>query len=184
MKIQIRFALKVALALSVLAAIYGQLLIADAAAQTPSLAGSYLLNDTRSDNVAEAIDEGTARMNFIRRPIARGRLRKVNDLYPTVEIEERASEVAIALAGRPPIISPINGDPVRWTREDGEVFQVHTARQDGSLRQTFVSSDGQRENLFTLDRDGRTLRMRVTITSDQLAAPIVYTLVFERADSR
>lgn len=175
-----KLALRIALALSLLAALYGRFGAAPSFAQSPSFEGSYALVAEQSDDIAGAIEAGVAKMNFIKRPIARGRLMKTNPAYQAIAITRTEAGVSVTLDGRAPIVSPASGEAVRWKREDGELFDVRSDWQGGVLRQTFAARDGQRENLFTLDPDGHTLRLRVTITSGQLPVPIVYTLVYRR----
>ncbi|HEX7049680.1 MAG TPA: hypothetical protein VF188_05660 [Longimicrobiales bacterium] len=174
--------LRIALALPALIALHASPGAVPAAAQVAALAGRFAYVADESDDIEQAIDRGTAELNFFKRPIARGRLRDVNAAYQTVEIEQTRSSIAIGFDGHPPIVTPADGAPIRWRRDDGEVFRVRAEWLDDALIQVFTADDGQRENLYTLDPDGRTLRMRVTITSRQLPAPIVYTLVYRRVE--
>lgn len=151
------------------------------AGHNASLDGTYTLNAAASDNVNAAIDRAVARMNFITRPIARGRLRKTNQPYQRVVISHTAQQVRIASDNRAAIATPANGTPVKWRREDGEMFDVSTEWENGRLEQTFQAEDGSRTNVFSVGPDGRTLTMDVTIRSDKLAAPVTYKLVFTRA---
>lgn len=146
-----------------------------------SLDGTYTLNAAASDNVNAAIDRAVARMNFVTRPIARGRLRRTNQPYQRVVIAHTPQQVRIATDNRAAITTPANGTPVKWRREDGEMFDVSTEWENGKLEQTFKAEDGSRTNVFTVSPDGRTLTMDVTIRSEKLAAPVRYKLVFNRA---
>ena len=149
-------------------------------AQT-QLNGTYTLNRQASDDVASAINATVARMNFITRPIARGRLRSTNQPYQRVVINYSPTQVSLAFDQRAPIVTPGNGTPTAWRREDGETLQVSTEWENGRLEQTFRAEDGTRENDFTLSEDGATLTMHVTITSPRLPQPLRYKLVYNRA---
>ncbi|CAN5616948.1 hypothetical protein BH23GEM7_BH23GEM7_22310 [soil metagenome] len=153
-------------------------------AQSRSLEGSYTYLRAASDDINQAIERGIAGMNFVTRPVARGRLRKTNEPFGAITISRTPAEVAIATDGGAPVVTPADGSAVRWRREDGEVFQVSTALRDGVLRQTFVADDGQRENALSLSADGDTLTMRVTVTSPRLPRPVSYRLVYLRAAVR
>jgi len=53
-----------------------------AAAQESSLDGTYILDETDSDNINEAIETAVGKLNFLTRDIARGRLEKLNPRLP------------------------------------------------------------------------------------------------------
>lgn len=149
-------------------------------AQDRSLAGTYTYVEAESDAIRPAIDQAVAKMNFITRPIARGRLSKTNQPYHTLTIRSSGSEVTIVRDDLPAIVAPADGNPIKWRREDGEVLDLTTRWADGALEQTFIAEDGQRKNVFALAPDGNTLEMRVTVTSPRLAAPLTYTLRYRR----
>ncbi len=153
---------------------------AAATQQEPGLQGTFTLV-SGPDVVTTAINTGTAKMNFIKRPIARSRLKKTNlPPYAWVKIEHTPTEVSIEMDGRKPILTPADGKSIKWTREDGEVFDVNTVWESGTLKETFVAGDGSRENLFEPAPDGQTMTMQVTIRSPQLKQPIVYKLDYRR----
>jgi hypothetical protein len=96
----------------------------------------------------------------------------------------------VDLQDRPSVSSPLNGDPVLWDRETGracaevrgECVRVTTEWEDDRLAQTFVAEDGQRVNVFAVSPDGNTLTVSVTVTSPHLRAPLIYRLVYNRAN--
>ena len=154
---------------------------AAASAQESSMRGTFTLDRAQSDDVNRAIETAVARMSFVTRPIARGRLRRTNQPYQRVVINFTASEVTTTYDQRRAITSPANGSKVRWTREDGEVFDLSTEWENGRLVQSFVAEDGTRVNTFSISGDGRVLTMNVRITSPRLSTPLTYKLVFNRA---
>ena len=153
---------------------------APAPAQEPDITGSWSYVEAESDALRPAIEQAVAKMNFITRPIARGRLTRTNVPYGRITIQRAGNEVTIITDERSPIVAPTDGNPIKWTREDGEVLDLTTRWVDGTLEQTFVAEDGQRKNVFALAPDGRTLEMRVTVTSPRLAAPLNYTLRYRK----
>lgn len=167
----------VALALALSAAAIPSL----GSAQEASMRGTFTLNRQASDNVATAINTAVARMNFVTRPIARGRLTRTNQPYQRVVIDFNQSQVTIQFENRAAIVSPGNGTPVRWRREDGEMLNVSTEWENSQLEQTFAAEDGQRVNTYSISADGNTLTMNVRITSPRLPQPLTYKLVFNRA---
>ncbi|MNS24228.1 hypothetical protein D3C72_560640 [compost metagenome] len=146
-----------------------------------TLAGTYALNAAASDDVNKAIDKAVAQMNFVMRPIAHSRLKSTNEVYQRLAIAMTGQTVRTTFDSRQPIESPASGAPIKWTREDGEKFDVSTAVSgEKSIKQTFKGTDGQRVNVYTLSADGAKLTMNVTITSPKLSAPLTYKLVFNR----
>lgn len=146
-----------------------------------SLNGTFTYDAAASDNINQAIDAAVRDMNFAMRPIARGRLRKTNQPYQRVQISHTAQQVSVTTDGRPAIVSPANGTPVDWTREDGEKLKVSTEWENGTLEQTFQAEDGRRVNAYSVSADGRTMTMNVTVSSPRLKKPLTYKLVYRRA---
>ena len=52
-----------------------------AATAKSSLEGTYTLDQDNSDNINDAIEKAVGKMNFLKRPIARGRLKRIVGLY-------------------------------------------------------------------------------------------------------
>jgi len=154
---------------------------AAAGAQESSMRGTFTINRQQSDDVNRAIETAVSRMSFVTRPIARGRLRRTNTVYNRVVINYTPAQVSTTVDQRRPMESPANGQPVPWTREDGEKFQLSTSWENGRLVQTFRAEDGSRTNTYSISPDGGTLTMNVVIRSPRLASPLTYKLVFNRA---
>lgn len=150
-------------------------------AQVAALNGSFTYDASASDNLNAAIDGAVARMNFAMRPFARGRLRKTNQPYKRLTISHTATQVSVSMDGRAAIVTPANGTPIDWRREDGERLKVSTEWENGALEHTFKAEDGQRVNVYSVSPDGRTLTMNVTLTSPRLSRPLTYKLVYRRA---
>lgn len=148
------------------------------AAQEPTLAGTW--TQTRADDIAAAIQATVADMNFIKRPIARGRLTKLNPAYRKVAIAITGAGVDVKLDDRTPIHMPPGGAAAPWTREDGEKFMVSAQVTKDQLIQTFKNEDGERTNVFRLSPDGKSMVLTATVKSPQLPKPLTYTISFGR----
>lgn len=146
------------------------------AAQEPSLSGTW--TQTKADDIAAAIQSTVAGMNFIKRPIARGRLTKLNPAYKKVVITISDKEVVVKFDERAPIHMPPGGKAAPWTREDGEKFMVAAQVGKDQLIQTFKNEDGERTNVFKLGHDGQTLTLTATVKSPQLPKPLTYSIHF------
>lgn len=148
-------------------------------AQEAPLPGVYVDDGQSSGVIEKAIETAVAKMNFIKRPIARSRLKKANPHYGRIEIARGASDFSVRFDARKPVLMPLDGRSVKWTREDGEQFDVSAKLQGDTLVQTFLAEDGQRTNAFSLGTDGKLL-LRVTLTSPQLPEPVRYQLSYRR----
>ena len=148
------------------------------AAQEPSLSGTW--TQTKADDIAAAINTTVADMNFIKRPIARGRLTKLNPAYKKVMIAISDKEVVVKLDERAPIHMPPGGKAAPWTREDGEKFMVAAQVSKDQLIQTFKNDEGERTNVFRMSPDGRSLVLTATVKSPKLPKPLTYSIQFGR----
>jgi hypothetical protein len=146
--------------------------------ESATLAGTYKYVPEQSADISQAIDATVETMNFIKRPIARSRLKKTNAPYRTIRIRIDTADAEITYDDREPMRMPIDGRPIKWTREDGEVFDV-SAKVDGAqLVQTYKAEDGMRVNSFEVDSNG-SLHLRVEVSSPQLPKPMKYELVYQ-----
>lgn len=173
MRDQIRFSIVrcVALVLSVLGC---------SEAFAENVQGTFESANASSEAIDKAIEAGIAKMNFIARPIARSRLKKTNPLYQRIAIAHEGAQISIRYDDAKPVVAPADGTTVKWTRDDGEVFDVSVRSTDAQLQQTFKAEDGQRVNEFSLAPDG-ILTLKVTLTSPQLPAPVTYTLQYRKS---
>ena len=151
-----------------------------AAAQEPSLDGTYILDQTDSDNINEVIETAVEKLNFVTRDIARRRLEKLNPVYRQVAITSSPNEISVTVDNQPPLRTPAKGAPVAWVGPDGGKVNASMQLAGRRLAQTFTSADGRRVNDYTLSPDGRTLTMQVTETSSRLSQPIRYKQIYLR----
>ncbi|PYS71320.1 MAG: hypothetical protein DMF73_11010, partial [Acidobacteria bacterium] len=80
-----------------------------AAAQKSGLDGTYILDETDSDNVNEVIEDAVGKLNFVTRDIARGRLKKLNPAYRQVAITSSPNEISVTVDNQPPLRTPAKG---------------------------------------------------------------------------
>ncbi len=147
-----------------------------AAAQESSLRGTFTLDRAASDDIDRAIEAVSKA-----RPDARRRLRRTNPTYQRVVINYTQRMVSVTFDQRRAIESPADGTPVKWTREDGEKFDLSTEWEGGRLEQTFKGEGEERTNAFSVSADGRTVTLNVVVRSPRLSRPLTYKLVYNRA---
>lgn len=145
----------------------------------PDMQGTYMLDPGASDDIHRAIDALVAQMGGLRGPIARIRLRDVNQPPQRIDVAYTATDVSITTDGQDTISTPFDDRTVRWKARDGEEFTIRTVWDDRTLKRVFIADDGQRANTYVFGPDG-TLRMSVVLTSPQLPGPLEYTLVYNR----
>ena len=151
-----------------------------AAPSSPGLAGTYQLDRQASDDIDQAIEKAIAKSNFIVRTIARGRLRETNPRVQHLIIGFPGARVSVANDGHPAMVVPLGGTSVKWTRDDGETFDVRATLQNGILTTSYVADDGTRTNTYTPTEDGKGMIMHVTVFSSHLSQPLQYRLAFVR----
>ena len=151
-----------------------------AAAQNSGLDGTYILDETDSDNTNDVIEHAVGKLNFLTRDIARERLKKLNPAYREVAITSSPNEISVTVDNQPPLRTPAKGAPVAWVGPDGRKVNVSMQLEGRRLAQTFTSADGRRVNDYILSPDGRTLTMQVTETSPRLPQGISYKQVYRR----
>lgn len=151
-----------------------------AMAAPPPLQGTFTLIPEQSDDVNQAIQSTVAQLNFLIRPIARGRLTKTNKPYQKVILGLTENEISIVTDLRAPIRTKPEGTPIKWTREDGEIFDVSTVWDGTTLKQTFAAEDGQRVNEYRANEDGQGMTLQVTVSSSKLKEPLRYRLAYKR----
>jgi hypothetical protein len=148
-------------------------------AQQPSMEGSYMLVPEQSDRVEAAVKRATDGGGFFVRTAGRrlltGRLRPAEQLRIAVTDSlvvlrsDDEPERAIAVVADPGD-SPWNGHgegdgPAAFAWWHGTVLAVR-----------FMEDEGIREYRYSLDPDGRTLRVEVRVSGDRLPRPVKLSL--------
>ncbi len=144
------------------------------------LLGTFANDAQSAEMIRTAIDAAVAKMSFVTRPIARGRLRKANVAHKRVALARTEQEISVTFDAYTPVRMPADGRTAKWTRDDGETFDVTASWSGDSLVQTFKGEDGQRTNTFRVGPDAAALTVQVEVTSPRLPAPVRYSLTFTR----
>lgn len=143
--------------------------------------GRYQLVPPERDPIRPAIEKVVAKMNFLIRGIARGRLRKTQIPFPAIEISSSETEFRIRHKGGTDVGHGDVSIPIKTKAPDGESITVRL--QPGPpLVQSYESEEGKRENTYVLSRDGNWLTLRVRITSPRLPSDIEYELAYQRVE--
>jgi hypothetical protein len=126
-----------------------------------------------------AIDKAIDTLFFAIRPIARSRLSKGTQIEPMVTIAFDAGKIRMKVPSAPEVISPENGTPidVAW---DGERSKLSQRIAGTVLVQTFQAEEGRKEHQWSITADGKTLTLKVIVSSPKLSNPVVYSLTYKR----
>lgn len=146
-----------------------------AAMLMPLSAAEYKWENNPQDTAAleKSVAKAAREFNFVIRKIASSRLRKATTPYKTITLTINDDKVAFARDGKDPINAVIGGPAVQWL--DNKVTFVRLS--NGSLKQTFIAEDGQREFLYVFNADG-SLTIKVKLASEKLKNPMEYTLKY------
>jgi hypothetical protein len=131
--------------------------------------------------INEQIDEVVDKMNFIKRPFARSRLKEATK--PCVELSFevlQGNNLNVKCDERPDAVAPISGQEGSYTNEEGNKFVLVYKVGPNQILQAFADQDGLRKNLYTLSPDGDTVTMEATIESKQLPEPVTFERTFQR----
>ena len=140
------------------------------------ISGSYILDEERSDDVFQAIESAVA--GLYRPPFAR-RLRKAAAPPYAIRISIAAGRFSIKYDAKPVIVVWTSGEPIEWTLEDGQVFDVSARANGEAISLTFRAADSERTTVYR--SDGQQLVTETTIISPLLSTPIRYRVVYNRA---
>jgi hypothetical protein len=146
---------------------------------------AYTLLADSSDDIKAAIDQTVSPMNFIVRPIARGRLNRTNPTPRRVRVDLWPDSIGVAFDDGNAIVTPYTGQPGPWQNSlTHETYQAYMKVEGDTICQMISAPDGERENAFVFANDGKRLRMHVTVTSRRLPKPLEYTLAFRQSAMR
>ena len=168
--------------------------LAPASARMPTttdIDGTYVIDDPAAvETIKKALNAAVKGMGWPGEGIARGRLEKTNippyqRIVIGVGVRAQATDVSITTDKRAPIVTPADGTPIDWMREDKEKLKVSTTVtvltvETSPLKQTFKSEYGERVNTYSVSGDGKTLTMQVVVSSTRLPRPVTYAIKYKR----
>ncbi len=148
----------------------------------PTIDGKYRFvgGDKESKAVEEAIEKVVQEMLFIKRPIARGRLKDRNKVATSWTFTVAGGQIKSAAEGIMSWSSPENGSPADVKTSTGDDAKLSQKISGNKLTQVFTTKEGKRESVFTLGADGQTVTMDVVLVSEQLPIPLKYSLTYKK----
>lgn len=151
--------------------------------QDPSLAGSYTLVREQSDRVDDAVKEATDGAGFFVRTFGRRLL--TAKLAPAQELRITITDSLVVLHSEQDperqvvVVGDAGGSPQTDHGEGGQPAAFAWWRGT-ALAVRFTEDEGIREYRYTLDPDGKTLRVEVSVQGDKLPRPVELSLTYTR----
>jgi hypothetical protein len=142
---------------------------------------AYSLVPDSSDDIHDAINRTVGPMNFIIRPIARGRLDRTNPTTQRVHLDFWRDSVGVSFDDGNAVVTPYNGATTPWQNSlTHETYEAHMMIEGDTICQYIAAPDGVRENAYLFADSAKRLYLHVTVTSHRLPKPLEYTLAFRR----
>ncbi|GEM_PF-4071185 len=164
------------------AAVGAVILISSSGSASPAqdvVSGSYVRDVQRRDDAFEAIESAIAGVSNAQRPLARMRLRK-SIAVTRIRISSSGTRLSITYDAKTPIVVWIGGEPIKWKLVEGLVFDVSAKANGEAISLTFRGDDSTRTTVYR--SVGQQLVEETSIISPLLSKPIVYRLVYNRAN--
>ncbi len=143
------------------------------------VSGIYVLDEQRSDNAFQAIDNAIPDLSTAEPPLLRMRLRK-SIAVSRIRIFTAGSRLVIAYDAKTPIVILIGGEPIKWRLVEGLVFDVSAKFNGETISLTFRGDDSERTTTYS--RVGQDLVEDTTMIVPFLSKPIVYKKVYNRTN--
>ena len=151
-----------------------------AAAEAPSLSGTYELDEEASDVMVEAFEPAIEAMGRMRRGFARRAIESEDDPSEQIQIATDDDEVVIESVDEPPLTAPLDGETVDYVDGDGDKVRVRARIDDGALVVHNDVEDGEYTTTYRLDDSGDRLEVVSDIDMDQLPKEVTYRLYYDR----
>lgn len=146
------------------------------------LSGSYRYVGTPDKDhatIQKSIDAAITSLGWLGRKIAANRLANHKELPDRIEISRLGDEVSIVM-GKYSALAPIDGSERALVGPNGRDSKLHYELRQESIVQFFVFEHAKRKSTYSFNETGQ-LVMTVYMTSEKLASPIEYTLVYAKA---
>jgi hypothetical protein len=151
--------------------------------QRTQFAGTYRYAGGAQEDEARkaAIDHAVESMSAFTRSTARNRIQATTQIPGFYAFSFDPGKIKILPESRPQMISSDKGESADYIY-NGKTSKLTQVIAGDRITQVFVSDDGRRQNEFTFSQDGKTLTLKVTVSSARLSTPVVYTLTYKKAN--
>ena len=143
------------------------------------LSGSYrYVGNAEKDHAAieKSIEKAITSLGWLGRKIARNRLANHKELPPQIEISRAGDKVSIEM-GEYSAVAAMDGTERELIGPNGRDSKLHYELEPTTIVQFFVFEHAKRKSTYSFNDAGQ-LVMTVYMTSEKLASPIEYALVY------
>jgi hypothetical protein len=145
------------------------------------LSGSYrYVGNPERDHatIQKSIDAAVTSLGWLGRRIAANRLANHKELPQRIGIARAGDNVSVTM-GEYSAVAPIDGKERELVGPNGRDSKLSYRLTADAIVQYFVFEQAKRKSTYRLNESGQ-LVMSVYMTSEKLASPIQYDLVYER----
>lgn len=147
------------------------------------LAGRYAYignSDEDHQTIQKSIDAAISNLGWLGRKIAGNRLANHKELPTRIEISQSRDDISIVM-GSYEAVAPVDGTKRALVGPNGRDAKLHYELEADAIVQYFVFEQATRKSTYSFDPAGN-LVMTVYMTSEKLARPIEYALVYAPGD--
>ena len=144
------------------------------------LAGDYRYAGNWERDLAlieKSVERATSNLGWLGRKIADSRLSSHRDRPSDLSIARAGHDVSITM-GEYKAIAPLDGSPRDVIAPNGRDSKLSYKMTDDMILQYFSGEHAKRKSTYRMNDRGQ-LIMTVYMTSEKLAAPIAYELVYD-----
>ena len=145
------------------------------------LSGTYrYVGDPEEDHakIQKSIEAAVTSLGWLGRKIAANRLANHKELPQRIEIARAGDNISITM-GKYPAVAPFDGKERELVGPNGRDSKLSYRMTEDAILQFFVFAQAKRKSTYRLNESGQ-LVMSVYMTSEKLASPIQYDLIYER----
>ncbi len=148
------------------------------------LSGRYeYVGDPDEDHatIEESIEKAISNLGWLGRKIARNRLANHQELPSHIEISRLGDDLSVVM-GTYSAVAPADGEKRELVGPNGRDAKLHYELAPKEIVQFFVFEHAQRKSTYAFNETDQ-LVMTVSMTSEKLASPIEYELVYGPIES-
>ena len=129
--------------------------------------------------IQKSIEAAVSSLGWLGRKVAASRLANHKELPARIEIKRKGDDVSVKM-GQYSAIAPIDGTERELVGPNGRDSKLSYRLANDELQQFFVFEHAKRKSTYRYNELGQ-LVMSVSMTSEKLASPIEYELVYAKA---
>lgn len=143
--------------------------------------GTYRLDQSRSDNISEVVDQALRSANVSNREEARQDLEAKLQSPDEIAIEQQGKNVTLVSTLSQPITLSTDGSAREETLPDGTILRIRSTMRGQELTVASIANNSDYRVTFTM-LDGDTLKVSRSVTTDYLKQTIFAESFYSRTE--